>query len=254
MKKISSFALLFIALFIPASASAWNLSDLLGGLQNGDSNILTNVLEGVLTDSDISVADMAGQWRVDGSAVSFKSDNFLEKAGGVAAAAAIENKLDPYYKQYGLTGATLTINPDGSFTMTVKKITLSGTISKNADKSFEFNFTAIGAISIGSMTAYAQKSPGKLEIMFDATKLKNLASAVAKISGMSLAKTAASLLDKYEGLCVGFGLTQTGKVSSPASAQPSLPAQPKQPSQPARQDSTRKSGIDTLFDILNRRK
>ncbi|MCM1152032.1 MAG: DUF4923 family protein [Muribaculum sp.] len=192
-------------------ASAWDVKDLLGG--NG-SNAVTNILEGVLTKTNISVSDMAGVWTIEGSAVSFKSENALAKAGGVAAAGVIESKLDPYYKQYGLTGGTITINSDGSFQMTVKKMNLSGIITKNNDGSFEFNFKAFGSISIGSLTTYVQQPPQKLEIMFDATKLKALVTTIANISGMNMAQTAAKLLDSYDGLCVGFELSKTGSVTN----------------------------------------
>lgn len=209
MKKYFILSLLILSSAFGASASGWSLSDLLGGLSGDNSNVVTNVIEGVLTRTNISVEDMAGHWTATGSAVSFKSENFLAKAGGVAAAAAVESKLDPYYKQYGLTGAVFDIEKDGSFVMTVKSMKLKGTITKNDDNTFEFNFAAFGVVKIGSLTAYVQKAPGKLEVMFDATKLKGLISAVAQFSGMELAKTAAKVLDQYEGLCVGFALSGT---------------------------------------------
>lgn len=209
MKKTLIAACAVFALSLPATqpASAIDIKTLLGkagDALNKTGDTLGNALEGVLTKSDLQLSDLCGSWQAAGSAVSFKSDNLLEKAGGVAAAAAIETKLDPYFAKYGLTGSQLTVNPDGTFTLKAGKVSLSGTITRNDDGSFEFNFSALGKIPVGSITAYVVKPPKKLKVMFDATKLKNLVSVIARYSGQSLAKTAASILDSYEGLCVGF--------------------------------------------------
>lgn len=277
-RKSLSLIVLIIALFSPVCASAFSLKDLFSQGNGGLGDALTNVLEGVLTRTNITVADLAGVWTAEGSAVSFKSDNALAKAGGVAASAAIEAKLDPYYKQYGLTGAVFTISENGQFTLKVKQITLSGTIVKNdSNNTFEFKFSAFGAFSLGSLTAYVQKPPQKLEIMFDATKLKNIISMVANISGMSLAKTASSLLDNYDGLCVGFSLAKTGNAPGSSSSKssgfslpsiltgggqtpsqtdtsaPSTPAQQQTAPSSPEQESV-KSAVGTLFDLLKKGK
>lgn len=200
MKKIVIAICAVIALLAPAQASAIDLKDLLGKA----TDAVGGLVEGVLTRKNITVADMAGTWTATGSAVSFQSDNALKQAGGAAAAGTIEGQLDPYYEKYGLTGSQITIDSDGNFTLTVKKIKLKGIITKNEDGSFDFAFTPFGSTKIGSMTAYVEKPINGLDIMFDATKLKNLASVVAGVSGISLAKTLSSILDSYDGLCVGF--------------------------------------------------
>ncbi|MDE6295937.1 MAG: DUF4923 family protein, partial [Muribaculaceae bacterium] len=130
MKKMLRFSVLLavMAVLVPFSANAIDIKDILGGA----GGTVGNLIEGVFTKTNLQVSDMVGEWTIDGSAVTFKSDNLLKKAGGVAAAAAIEAKLDPYYKQYGLTGGTITINNDSTFKLTVKKMTLSGTISKKS--------------------------------------------------------------------------------------------------------------------------
>lgn len=194
------------------SASAWSLKDALGGGDLGET--IGNVLEGVFTKSNLSLEDICGEWITDGSAVSFKSDNLLQKAGGIAAAAALETKINPYYEQLGLNNAVMTIKNDGTFSLKAKKITLQGTLTSNGDGTFEFNFRAFGKLSLGKMTAYVQKAGNHVDIMFDATKLKNLISGIAKVTGVNLAKTAASLLDSYDGLCVGFGMNKNGSAQS----------------------------------------
>ncbi len=210
MKRIKRIALSLIAALAVAApsmtASAQSLTDFLG-----------NMLEGVFTKSELTVYDVCGQWTSTGSAVSFQSDNFLQKAGGLAAASMIENKINPYFEKLGLNNAVLTIEADSMFTLKAKKFTLNGSLSSNGDGTFMFNFKAIKMIPLGSIKAYVQKSGNNMDVMFDATKLKTLVTGIAKISGVKIANTAASLLDSYDGLCVGFKMNKTGDVKMPES-------------------------------------
>lgn len=205
-------------------ASAQSLSDILGKIgsavgkssssdKGSGSNLggtLGNLLEGVFSSSNISVADMRGNWISSGPAVCFQGDDLLKKAGGMAAAAAIESKLEPYFKTYGLTGATLSIDETGNFTLKIKAITLKGNITPNAGGEkgvFDFNFTALGKMKLGSIKTYVQKSYNSMDVMFDAQKLMTLISTVAKVSNVSTLKTLSSLLNSYDGLCVGFKMS-----------------------------------------------
>lgn len=224
-----------ILAFAGMPVCAQDLSDILGGLgealggngqssqnqtgqnNNGGSSTLGNILEGVFSSSNITVSDMAGVWTSNGPAVCFQSDNFLKKAGGVAAASMIESKLSPYYNQYGLNGAVMTINTDGTFSMKLKNFTLKGNITQTTEKGvFQFTFTALGSVKLGSIKTYVQKSYNTLSVMFDASKLKNLVSGIAKIVNIQIVKTLTSLLDSYEGLCVGFRMERTGNVNGQA--------------------------------------
>lgn len=189
------------------------LGGLLDGLGSAGSTI-GNIVEGVFTKSDLTVEDIAGTWTSDGSAVSFKSDNFLKQAGGVAAAGAVEAELDPYYKKYGLTGATLTVNPDGTFELGIKKITLKGTIARKDKGIFTMKFQAFGGIGLGSMDAYVEKSINSINVMFDADKIKKLISFAATLSSNTLTSAVGKALDSYEGMCVGFKMTKTAEDGS----------------------------------------
>ncbi len=218
MKKFFTaafFAAACLTLTVPASAQS--LSDLLGGGNTGST--ITNMLSGIFSNTNFTIADIAGDYQASGPAISFKSDNLLQKAGGIAGAAAIESKLAPYYEQYGLNSMTLQIAESGDFTMTIKKLKLTGTITEGGDKgNFEFNFKAFGKVKLGKITAYIEKSGNSLDLMFDASKLKSIISAVAKFSGMSLAKAASGLLDSYDGACIGFKMSKVGGDSNSSSS------------------------------------
>lgn len=207
IKKIVVLAAV-LTIFGLNSAKSQGLGDLLGG---GLGNTIGNMLEGVFSSSNITIADMAGEWTANGPAVCFQGEGFLKKAGGVAAAAAIETKLAPYYEQYGLNNASLVIDNQGNFSLTCKMTKLSGTITRNEKAEpgiFEFNFTALG-MKLATVTTYVQMTSRSMDVMFDATKLKKLLSAVGQFSGIQIVKTLTNILDSYEGLCVGFHMSGT---------------------------------------------
>lgn len=210
-KTLLVLALLMGGSVVMAPSAHADLKELLGG-KTGST--LGNLLEGVFTKTNIDVKDLAGTYESTGSAVTFKSENALTKAGGVAAAAAIEAQLDPYYKKAGLTGAVFACDEAGNFTLKIKKITLKGVATKNEDGTFEFNFQAFGKISLGSITTYVQKTPTNLEIMFDATKLKKMLSLISGTIGGSIVKNVGKILDSYDGACMGFGFKKTGAAPS----------------------------------------
>ena len=195
MKILKLFMVGVIAMASTFSMQSQSLSDILGGLGNKNSgsngnvgDIVGSVIEGVFTKTNLTLADLVGEYQSQGPAVTFKSENFLQKAGGIAGAAAIESKLKPYYEQYGLNSMVLTIDEDANFTMKIKSLSLKGTITKNDEEgTFDFNFNVMG-ISLGKFTAYIEKSGSNLKLMFDATKLKSFISAVAKFTGNSMAK------------------------------------------------------------------
>ena len=207
----------FLTIFGINSSKAQGLGDILGG---GLGNTLGNIIEGVFSSSNITIADMEGEWTSTGPAVCFQGEGFLKKAGGIAAAAAVETKLAPYYEQYGLNNATLTVNADGTFTLACKMIKLNGTITQAAGAQpgvFEFNFTALG-IKLATVTTYVEKTSRSMDVMFDATKLKKLLTAVSQFSGIKVVQALSSILDSYDGLCVGFhfsgGKTQNDNSSN----------------------------------------
>lgn len=259
----------FLTIFTANITIAQSLGDLFGGK---GSDILSSVIEGVFSSSDITLKDMQGNWQSTGAAVCFQGEGFLKKAGGIAAAAAIESKLNPYYEQYGLNNATLEIDTAGNFTLKAKQIKLSGTITRDEKKDkgiFEFNFTAMGRIRLGTVTTYVEKSSKTMDVMFDATKLKKLLSAISQFSGMTTLQTLNSILESYDGLCIGFHLVPAGTNMQNASSAAASSDKGKGKSDKKNNDtgkdkktSTGKDktqedpisrGLDLLRDILNNR-
>lgn len=173
---------------------------------------LQGLVEGLISNSNLTEADIVGSWKYSAPSVAFQSDNVLQKAGGSAAAGVITKQLAPYYSKVGLNKLTATFNEDKTFSFQLKKINLSGTFEKDAESEtgdFIFHFTTAGNYSLGQFKAHVEKVGTKLTITFDASKLISLVNTVAKLSGKSSLQTVASLLNSYDGLNCGFEFTQS---------------------------------------------
>lgn len=201
--KFTKTLLLAAALMCAGSnAVAFDWTSLQGVISSVAGDDAGNILDNIIKTDKIEVADLAGTWKSSGPAVSFKSENLLEKAGGTAASATIESKLEPYYKKVGLDNATFTFTKEGAVTITLKSgKTITGTVEKGeAEGTMVFTF---GKLKIGKLTAYVSKGTS-LSIMFDASKLVKLVSAIAKYTKVSSLSTVSALLDSYDGVYAGF--------------------------------------------------
>ncbi len=242
MNKTKFLKIVVAALALSCSCGAFadptpspDLKDILGA----GGGALGSLVEGVFTKSDLTVADLEGEWTSTGSAVTFQSDNFLKKAGGSAAAGAVESQLDPYYKKFGLTGAVLTVDNQGNFSLKIKMVTLKGTLAVKSKGVFTMKFTALGTMSLGSMNAYIEKTPTAINVMFDADKIKKIMTFAATISGNKMVSTADKLLKQYDGICIGFKMKQTGKKQTEGNGSSSG-------------SSTTDAAIDALKDLFGK--
>ncbi len=227
---ISTLAVAIVMLFSSTSASAQSLSDILKGLGKNQSTStegsasssggIGDLISGVasalgLGNSQAGVAQLAGTWTYSGPAVSFKSDNFLLKAGGAAAATTVEKKLEPYYKTVGLTKLVVTINNDSTFVFKGGRASLSGTIEPNSEAgTYQFHFKAFNKINIGTMEAYVKLTGNNMELTFDVTKLMTLMQRISALSSSATLKGASALLEQYDGMTAGFDLKRTAEASN----------------------------------------
>lgn len=216
MKKLFSISLLLASCLFATTAHAFDLKDLLKGSSQTSSSTdssstastIGNLLGHLLSNDNIETNQLVGTWNYSAPAVSFQSENFLQKAGGAAAATSIEEKLAPYYKIAGIEAMSLTIEADSTFTMKLKRGTLTGDITKSDDGNFIFNFKVAKKVKIGKMTTYITLAGNAMNIMFDVSKLATLLSKVGSISGNSTVKGVSSLLNSYDGICAGFKVTK----------------------------------------------
>lgn len=216
-------ASLIISVCAPAS-HAQDLKDILSGLskksdtgkdseKSGKS--IGDMLSGLgnalgISSGKIEIKDLAGEWEYVAPAVTFKSDNFLLKAGGAAAATQVENKLEPYYKAAGINSLKITINEDSTFTFRQRITSVSGTLSKNPETgNYVFTFKALKRIKIGEMEGFIVKNGDRMNLTFDVSKLMTLMEKVSKFTKSSSISTMTKLLNQYDGITAGYQLKRT---------------------------------------------
>lgn len=194
--------------FMPNVVKAINPLDALG-----------SVLSSVTSTTNFEIADIAGVWDYQSPAVSFKSDAALSQIGGLAASTALEDKLVSYYNAAGLNTLVLTVNADDSFSMKIRSVSLSGTITKDDETGLlTFNFSAFGKMNIGKVSAMAEKSAtNNLTLTFDVSKVISILEKVSDIAKISSIQTLTSLLKNYDGLYAGARLKKTGNAPATTS-------------------------------------
>lgn len=236
------------------SASAFDIKDLLNqagqALENGS---VTDIIEGVLSTSNLEVKDLAGVWTSTGSAVAFQSEDLLSQAGGVAMASTLESKINPYFTKYGIVGSVITIQTDGSFSMTLKKTTLKGKIIKGENNKFILSFEAFGKNNLGNVNLYIQKTSTSMDLMFDASKLKTILSSIASLSKKGLGNSLNTFLNSYNGICIGFKMSKTGKVEGESESSTSISdlfnkdKSSESSSSSSKEEETEKGSVKDLF-------
>ncbi|MGN0213375.1 MAG: lipocalin-like domain-containing protein [Muribaculaceae bacterium] len=196
--KLKSIILAFFATIVCTNAWAWDLSS----LKNID---LGNVVNSLVSTDKVEISDLKGTWKSVSPAIVFKSENLLQKAGGTAAEAAIEQKLQKYYDAANMDEFTITFEDDDKYTMTFKNgRTTSGTVTKGTtDGTIVFNFSALGSSKLRQVTAYVQKGT-QLSITFDISKLSTLLSSISSYTGNGTISSISSLLNSYKGMYAGF--------------------------------------------------
>lgn len=197
--KLKSLIVAIFATMLCANSWAWDLSNL------KNLNGLSGVVNSLVSSDKVNISDLKGTWKSTGPAFVFKSENLLQKAGGTAAQATIESKLQKYYQKAHLEDFTMEFDGEGNFTMTLKNgKTITGTVTKGTtDGTMVFNFGKLNKSKLSQLTAYVQKGT-QLSITFDISKLNTLLSSISKISGNSTISTVSSLLNSYKGMYAGF--------------------------------------------------
>lgn len=229
MKKIK-IALPLVAACIMAStpsAGAFDLKTAIGKIsQNGKSEktdstdskssggiggLIGSVANAFGVGSTVEIKDLVGSWKYKEPAVAFQSENLLMKAGGVAAAKTIEDKLAPYYKAAGCDKMVMTVEADSTFTMKLKLGTFSGKITtEDNGKKIFFHFSLLKRVNIGTMEAFIKRnSKDEIEITYDVSSLISILEKAGSITGRTSIKTLTALLKQYDGITAGFTLSKS---------------------------------------------
>ena len=196
MKKyVLSLAVVSALLLVTTNVQAQSWKDLF----NKDN--IEKVVNAVTGNQTI---DMTGTWTYSGSAIEFESDNLLQKAGGAAAAAVAEKKLDEQLSTVGIKDGqvSFTFNADSTFTSTVGKRTMTGTYSYDAtDKVVHLRY-----FKLLNMNAKVNCTSTNMDLLFNSDKLLKLIAFISSKSSSTTLKTISSLADSYDGMMLGFAL------------------------------------------------
>ncbi|MCF0212882.1 MAG: DUF4923 family protein [Muribaculaceae bacterium] len=182
----------------------------------GTSSIFDNIASignalGIIPSQKVDVNYLVGQWKYSKPAVAFKSENFLNKAGGAVASSTIESKLATYYEKAGMKNLQFTVAEDSTFTMNLSKISLGGTVLPSPDEgTVYFQFKAIkGKLPLGKIKVFVNaESSSTMSLTFDVSKLIDIVSKLSSVIGNSTLQTASNLLSSYDGITAGFRLTK----------------------------------------------
>ncbi len=194
MKRILCVA--FVAVWCATQTQAQSLSDLL----NLDKiSKAVNTLTGLNTSDNIT-----GTWNYTGSAVEFKSDDLLKKAGGAVAASTVESKVDAQLSKVGITKGQMsfTFNADSTFTSTVGARNMSGTYTYDkTTRKVQLTYAYLLNIS-----ANVNCTSSNLELLFESDKLLKILAFLSSKSSNTSIKTIGTLANGYDGMMVGFDL------------------------------------------------
>ncbi|NDV60182.1 DUF4923 family protein [Bacteroides sp. 519] len=192
MKRYQLIVLIACSLLLVTDAQAQSLKDLLDKVTNSTETTQSNN------------TTIVGEWTYTGSAIEFKSDNLLKKAGGAIAATQLKTKLDEQLASFGVKSglAGFTFNANNIFAGTVNNRPFRGTYSYNSEtKSASFIFAGFFTLD-----AQVKNANNKMTVLFDADKLLLLLNYFSQQSNNATLKAIATLANSYEGMMVGLEL------------------------------------------------
>lgn len=152
------------------------------------------------------VKSIDGTWQYEGAACQFKSDDLLQKAGGIAMAEGMKTKLEAAYAKAGIVSGKLsyTFSADSTFTSQFGQKTFKGTYSYNAST----GILTLNYYSLFRMEASVVKTLKGISILFDADRLLKFITLLSGISKSSTLAAVGKIAAQYDGMRLGFELKQ----------------------------------------------
>ena len=178
-------ALLFI---LPEKTEAQSLKDIL------KSETAQKVIDAVKEATALKFEDLQGTWQYKGAACQFKSEELLQKAGGIALA----------YEKAGIrTGNfSYTFNHDSTFTCQIGKKELKGTYAYDSSNQI------LTLSYFGLLNTEVQLSGKKdgMTFLFNADRLLKLVTLLSGYSKSSTLSAVNKVAQQYDGMMLGFDL------------------------------------------------
>ena len=175
------------------------LGDIIGAATSGGT--IVNAISSVIGLDKMSASELVGTWKFQGPGCAFTSENLLAKAGGEVAATTVKEKLNPYYKQMGLSASNthVTFYSDKRFAASIAGKEFSGTYTFD-ESTQQVTLKTL----LLSVNAYTKRDSGGMDLLFESKKLLTLLQTLATLSGNSTAQSISDLSKNYDGVRVGF--------------------------------------------------
>ena len=150
------------------------------------------------------VKSIEGTWQYEGAACQFKSDDLLQKAGGIAMAEGMKTKLEAAYAKAGIVSGKLsyTFSADSTFTSQFGQKTFKGTYSYNAST----GILTLNYYSLFRMEASVVKTLKGISTLYDADRLLKFVTLLSGISKSSTLAAVGKVAAQYDGMRLGFEL------------------------------------------------
>ena len=175
-----------------------------GNTSQTTTDLLGRVLSYLLGNTT-SKESIIGTWKYSSPKVIFESENILAKVGSDIASEKVEKTLGDQLQRVGFSlGKTaLTFNEDNTCSFTFGSRTYPGTYKYDSSTN---RLTITDAFGVGTVKCTACKNGNELYLLFDSDKILTLINALGKstISNTS----AASILNNYKGLKLGWSMTK----------------------------------------------
>lgn len=176
------------------------------------SETVKNAVTSVTGGKKLSVENLQGTWTYVNPAIQLEGDNALKNVAGSLASTEAEKKMKEYCAKVGIIEGIFnyTFNADSTFTSQLKKGSLKGTYSLDAEaKTITLQYSLLGKnrkSSLTTMTANVVLQNDQLTLLFNADKLLKFLSTLSSISGSSTLQAVNKLAEQYDGMMMGFDL------------------------------------------------
>lgn len=207
MKRIARLLLIAgcIAGLWPAASYGQSWKDIL------QSSAVKDAVTAVTGGKKLTVENLQGTWTYVRPAIRLESDNTLKNIAAGVASSEAEKKMKEYCAKVGIVEGIFnyTFQTDSSFTNTLKKGSLKGTYSFDADQKILSLHYALGKsrkVTFTTLTAEVVLTGEELTLLFNADKLLKFLSLVSSVSGNATLQAIQKLAEQYDGMQLGFDL------------------------------------------------
>lgn len=204
MKKVWGIMVAVCSLLtVSGQAYGQSLKDLLNSSKVKDA--VTSVTGG----KKLTVQNLQGTWTYTNPAVKLEGDNALKNVAARVAAGELEKKLKTYCAKVGIIEGMFnyTFSNDTTFTNALKKKTLKGTYSVDAEEgTVELKYALGGKLKVTTLTAHVVIAGDELSLLFNADKLLDFLTKISSISDNTTLKMVNKLASEYDGMMLGFEL------------------------------------------------